>query len=109
MGPKAYLALTVIGAVGMFASFVLFIVMMATGDIFYYESVFIIILTIFGYLGAVCFFILLMVFGIVKFSVAQQVAAQKRPLTKKCVSCGHEIGYTDMSCSRCFTLQPPTR
>jgi hypothetical protein len=107
MNPKAYLILAIISFIGVVAAFIFFIATIASDGFYSGDStVSDIMITIFTYLGLVMLFVFLGVFFLIKYAKANNYSAQSE-LTKKCISCGTVIGITEMSCPRCFTLQPP--
>ena len=107
MGSKVYLVLAAASVIGMIAAFVFFIITIAS-DKFYSDdpSVFGILLTIFMYLGLVMLFVLLLIYSLFKYDKSKRHSAYEE-LTKKCISCGTTLGLTELTCHRCFTLQPP--
>jgi len=107
MNSKAYLALVVLAFIGMIATFIFFISALAS-DSFYSSDATVasILITIFGFIGLFLLFVLLMVYGLVKYADPRGRSYHSEP-TKKCISCGQELAMTDLSCHRCFVLQPP--
>ncbi|MDR0334482.1 MAG: hypothetical protein LBH69_01160 [Methanomassiliicoccaceae archaeon] len=107
MGSKIYLALAIASIVAMVIVFGAFIVTLVSGDIFYGEvTVASILITIFLFLGLILLCVFLFVFFLMKYAKSKGNTAYVE-LTKKCISCGTTIGVTELSCPRCFTLQPP--
>ena len=104
MSPKGYLVLAALGAFGMAAAFALFIYSMVAGDIFGTESLTDIILNILMFLGILMLSMAVMVVCLIKY-LKNKDGVNVVP-TKRCPSCGTEMGVTEMSCPRCFTLQP---
>jgi len=105
--PNKYLILFAASIVALVASFIAFIIMIVSGDLFAYDaSVADIMITIFVYLGVVMLCMLLMLYSLIKYGKSKSHSAQQ-DLTTKCISCGATIGITELSCPRCFTLQPP--
>jgi len=106
MGPKVYLVLLAVSIIGMVAAFIFFIITLASDKFYSDPSVSDILITIFMFVGLIMVFVILMVYSLIKYSSAGTHSA--RPdLTKQCISCGTTIGITELTCPRCFTLQPP--
>jgi hypothetical protein len=106
MGPRVCRILAAAAGTAAVAVFIIFIYRMATGDIFGYDAaVSDILLEIFIFMGLSGLLFFLMILFIIKYTVAKNYR-DDRPFVKRCVSCGTEIGITDMSCHRCFVLQP---
>ena len=106
-GRKIYLVLAGVSLVGIFAAMGFFVMKMVSDDFFGEDTtVFDILTTVFLYLGLMMLSACLMAFSITRYFKTND-GRTRGPLTKRCVSCGHEIGIMDLSCSRCFVLQPP--
>ena len=103
---KVYLALAAASFAGIFVSFILLILALVYDPFGTETEVFDILLTIFLYFGLIGLMTGMAVFFMIGYTKAKN-GHIFRPLTKRCVSCGHEIGITELSCPRCFVLQPP--
>ena len=103
---KAYLLLTILSFICMIAVFVLFVIEMATGDTMGENaSTFGILITVLLYMGAIGLLAMMMAFSLIRyFSWNAHYAG--RVMTKKCTACGTEMPITELSCPRCFVLQP---
>jgi len=107
MGSKGYLVLAAASIIGMVAAFIFFVIALASDELYSKDpSVLDILLPIFLYLGLVMLFVFLLVYSLIKYDKSKR-HTQYEELTKKCISCGTTIGLTELSCPRCFTLQPP--
>jgi formate hydrogenlyase subunit 3/multisubunit Na+/H+ antiporter MnhD subunit len=104
-----YLVLAIAAGIGMIAMIALFATSMFSGDIFEIESVLTMIMWIMVYMFG---FIIMMVLAIVfflKYSVSKSAHQVSGTLKKNCASCGALMEVTEMSCPRCFSLQPMDR
>ena len=81
-----------------------FVFTMITEDIFL-GDVMDIMMTIFLFLGMLFVSIVLMVVFMIKFMSTGTQSTVKQN-TKRCVSCGTQMGIYDVSCPRCFSIQP---
>jgi hypothetical protein len=96
--------LAVFALFGVIGAFSFFIYSMVTGDIFATDSVFGIMLNIFLFLGIMLLSLIVMAFCLIRY--VGRKGSVNTILTKRCPSCGTEMGVTEMSYPRCFTLQP---
>jgi hypothetical protein len=107
MKQNGYLVLAIASIIGAVAMFALFIMKMTSEEFLNPDgSVFIMILSILAYIGLASMFMLLSALFFIKYYRAKNGAGTVFK-TKKCVSCGTEMDIMEMSCPRCFTLQPP--
>ncbi|MCL2143170.1 MAG: hypothetical protein FWH44_04580 [Methanomassiliicoccaceae archaeon] len=106
MRPNVYLALSILCGIGIFAAFGVFAYNMTTSDPFGDDSsAFGIVLSVLLYLVTAGVMMFLMAFFFIRYSRTKGQRSSGVP-TKICVSCGAEIDAMEMSCPRCFTLQP---
>jgi len=103
---KMYLLLAAASFAGIFAAFILLVLALVSDPFGVETEVFDILLTIFLYFGLIGIMTGAAVYFMIKYAKAKN-GQTFRPLTKRCVSCGHEMGITELSCPRCFILQPP--
>jgi len=104
MSPKMYLVLAIACCLGAVLAFGLFISYMITGDFLDDFSVTGLITRIFIFLGLATVFMTLALIFFIKSS-ARGSSIRNVP-TKTCPSCGQTMDTKEMSCPRCFTLQP---
>jgi uncharacterized BrkB/YihY/UPF0761 family membrane protein len=106
MKAKIYLILGAAAVIGAIAAFGFFIYTMMSGDIFEEEfSPFNMVLRTFLLIGVSFILMFLAIFFFARSTTAQN-EYNNRSQMKKCISCGAVIGVTEMSCPRCFVLQP---
>ena len=104
-----YLVLALAAGVGMIAMIALFVSTMISGDMFATDSILSIMLSIMVYMiGFIVMMILLVVF-FMKYTVSKSGHQVTGTPKKNCASCGALMDVTDMSCPRCFSLQPMDR
>ena len=104
-----YLVLAVAAFIGMFVALLIFIMRMINlGNVPDDDILTYIFTTLIVFMLLSMAMISLMIFCLIKYS-AKKRSAYDRVLTKRCVSCGTELGFNEMSCPRCFVLQPPDR
>ena len=104
MRPTGYLMLAIFALFGIIGAFSFFIYSLAVDDMFATDSVFDIMLNISLFLGVLLLSLVVMVFCLIRY-MSRKGSVNVIP-TKRCTSCGTEMGVTEMSCPRCFTLQP---
>ena len=105
MRPKTYLILAIACVIGIFISFGAFAVSMFSSEFYTELDVYGMIFTIFLYIGMASLFMLLAVIFFIKYNRAKHPPVIIS--TKQCASCGTTMGAMEMSCPRCFSLQPP--
>jgi hypothetical protein len=103
MRSRTYLILAIFSVIGLFAAAGLFIYRMVTSEL---TEVSELLMTIGLYVGSVVTFMLLIAYFMIKF-VGSMASSSVIANTKRCVSCGMMISITDLSCPRCFAIQPP--
>ena len=104
MSKKPYLMLAVICLIGAVIVFGFFILFMIDGSFLDDLSVTGLLLEIFMYLGlSMMFLVSASVFFMIY--LRKGVAEHNVPM-KTCPSCGQTMDIKEMSCPRCFTLQP---
>ena len=107
MRPNAYLVLSILCGMGIFVAFGVFAYSMATSDPFGDENpVLSIMFGVLLYIGTAGLMMFLMAFFFTRYSRAKGQRPSGVPV-KVCVSCGAAIDAMEMSCPRCFALQPP--
>jgi len=105
--PNRYMILFAASIVALVAVFIYFIVTLASGSLFMSDvTVAKILITIFAFLGLIMLCVCLMIYSLIKYARSKDTSVQQELMTK-CISCGATIGITELSCPRCFTLQPP--
>ncbi|MCL2785989.1 MAG: hypothetical protein FWD81_02050 [Methanomassiliicoccaceae archaeon] len=100
---RHYLIVAAVGCVGMILAMVLLIHTLTSGDLFEMD-VSDILLNIFIVIGIMIVSMLLLVFSMISYT-RRRMTVGYTP-TKRCQSCGAEMNVTEMSCPRCFSLQP---
>jgi formate hydrogenlyase subunit 3/multisubunit Na+/H+ antiporter MnhD subunit len=107
MRSKIYLILAILSFIGIFVAIGMFSIWMMDGSFLDDDlSMSALMLRIFLYVGALGAMLFLTSFFFIKYAKAQAGRTNPYPV-KKCTSCGAELGITELSCPRCFTLQPP--
>jgi len=105
MSPKIYLLLAVAAAIGLVITFGIFVNSKISGSFFEETTVSGILLTIGIFVIGITVLMPLMALSLMKY-LSSRNAPVRAPPTKKCPSCGTEMDEKEMSCPRCFTLQP---
>ena len=103
MRPKTCLLLTIVCAIAIVVVFISFMNMMIRMD--FGTSVSDIIISIFAHIGTIALLMFMMVMFLLKYIVSKKISQSAHPM-KACVSCGQAMEITEMSCPRCFALQP---
>ena len=102
MDRKIYLMLGMVCFVGLFTAFALFVSLMITMDDPFENNIF---LYIFGWLTVSGALMVAMAVCFVKY-FRFHIPSYGTQMTKRCVSCGEILNVTDLSCPRCYTIQP---